>query len=948
MYGDAAHRDRSQPVRKIALWRVPPRAWQHAGRLSSLEELTIVASDLRGERLAPLGKLENLRRLTVINSQFTPPELKHLANCRQLEHLDLMFSVLEEDAPLLADQLGELSPAEQEELDRLVAATNGKRRFAQVAILTGRAMSHLSGLKRLKGIRLANTFLSDMGLAHLDKATALEELDVSFLGFSAASARLLQGNAELRFLRGINLSDDALAELAPLKNLENLDAWAGEVTDRGAQQLAKLTKLRELGIRGSQLSDRGILALAQLPDLRSLDLRHAQGAISEAGLVQFNQTNPRCNVLLDELKDPPAAEAPMRPHIDPQAIDVDALRDTSDLARLQGAWEVVEYQEAGKQAALDKRSWIIIAADRFIWKWASGAKMDAQYMLLNPPTRRKKINVFFADKPDDELRGIYTINGDTLKLCIAENSGLDRPTKFVAGGESFATLVTLRRLKQTPAELLPELEAMQRTIVKDAGSKNAPPATGAAEGSPQDSKAVENVDIQQIASLNAAQTKPADILPDWLRAFHNHGLSARIDDGGQVVEITAGQVIDDALLAKITTLPNLKKLYVETSERISAAGMAHIAEMPALQSLTFYSIKLPDEALAPIGRMKSLRELSLTECQISDAGLADLRDLHDLKVLKLGGNRITDQGLENIADFTELVDLDISNTSWVDSKMQVTDAGLAHLKKLTKLRGLDISTLAITDEGFGTLDSLRELRRLDLAGTQITSAGLRHLANFPQLQALHLGGAWIRNEGMRHVGQCTNLSDLSLIFTRVDDDGLKHLGSLRKLERLSIGSSQITGAGLASVATLMNLRHLELRSSQLEDEGMKQIASIGSLRRLDLSGGGPGVHIGGRITGAGMAHLKKMKGLETLWLANLEVSWIDLKDLKWLKELDFMMVSMSADDVRRLQRELPDTRVSAAWGGSSVPPAATEPGGRCAGVLSVCFVRTTTRRSYSS
>ena len=205
--------------------------------------------------------------------------------------------------------------------------------------------------------------------------------------------------------------------------------------------------------------------------------------------------------------------------------------------------------------------------------------------------------------------------------------------------------------------------------------------------------------------------------------------------------------------------------------------------------------------------------------------------------------------------------------------------------------------------------------------TQITGNGLRQLANFPQLESLALGGPSFDDAGMEHVAKCGNLKQLFFTYTKIGDEGFRHVGKLGKLERLTLDSHFVTDAGLAHLTSLKNLNHIELRASRVTDKALEHISKITSLTRLDLSGSGhPGVSIGRNFTGTGYAHLAAMPNLRTFWLHNADVRWTEQRDLKQLNVMTLSMPTMSEDDVRQLQRALPDTYVSAAWGGSSVPP----------------------------
>ena len=109
----------------------------------------------------------------------------------------------------------------------------------------------------------------------------------------------------------------------------------------------------------------------------------------------------------------------------------------------------------------------------------------------------------------------------------------------------------------------------------------------------------------------------------------------------------------------------------------------------------------------------------------------------------------------------------------------VTDAGLEHLKGLTKLQGLWISDAPITDAGLEHLKNLGELRGLGIVRTKISDVGLEYLKGLTQLQKLSLEGNWITDAGLEHLKGLTQLDYLSLEGTSVRD-----IASLRDLTKL--------------------------------------------------------------------------------------------------------------------------------------------------------------------
>jgi hypothetical protein len=96
-----------------------------------------------------------------------------------------------------------------------------------------------------------------------------------------------------------------------------------------------------------------------------------------------------------------------------------------------------------------------------------------------------------------------------------------------------------------------------------------------------------------------------------------------------------------------------------------------------------------------------------------------------------------DRDLEHLAHFTELEVLSIGRTPEVNRRLGMmyaadweprpTDAGIRHLRGLTRLKDLDLSGTDITDAGLAHLKGLTSLANLNLAGTLVTVEGVEQL-----------------------------------------------------------------------------------------------------------------------------------------------------------------------------------------------------------------------------
>src|SRR5207302_1855515 len=86
----------------------------------------------------------------------------------------------------------------------------------------------------------------------------------------------------------------------------------------------------------------------------------------------------------------------------------------------------------------------------------------------------------------------------------------------------------------------------------------------------------------------------------------------------------------------------------------------------------------------------------------------------------------------------------------------VTDARLANLKKLKKLRTFHVEGEEITDAGLLQLKGMSEVREMSIEAPRLSDKGLAFVAGSPKLEKLTIiqrgvFGAAITDEGMKHL-----------------------------------------------------------------------------------------------------------------------------------------------------------------------------------------------------
>jgi RNA polymerase sigma-70 factor (ECF subfamily) len=145
------------------------------------------------------------------------------------------------------------------------------------------------------------------------------------------------------------------------------------------------------------------------------------------------------SILLMELKKKPS----------PTAEDATKAQDAdkkTDKEKLQGAWVPVAVVNGGRKISedeiKDKNFEMVFTGDKVTIPAKDVTKQEVTYK-LDPAKKPKHIDWMM---PDNRLaKGIYLLDGDTLKVCVSEQEGAERPTEFESKEGSKILLMEFKR-----------------------------------------------------------------------------------------------------------------------------------------------------------------------------------------------------------------------------------------------------------------------------------------------------------------------------------------------------------------------------------------------------------------------------------------------------------------------------------------------------------------------
>lgn len=251
----------------------------------------------------------------------------------------------------------------------------------------------------------------------------------------------------------------------------------------------------------------------------------------------------------------------------------------------------------------------------------------------------------------------------------------------------------------------------------------------------------------------------------------------------------------DAGMQHLARLPNLKFLSLRGTE-VGGAGMQHLQTVASLEYLFLDGTRVADAGMRHVGRLSNLESLSLANTYVGDAGVSHLSGLINLQSVSLSGTHVGDAGLNHLGRLDKLKVMYLDGTN-------CTFSGVVHLFTHLQHRSLDDALEAV---GHPKRDTQGQVLSLDLSKLRVGDAGLVHLKGLTKLEWLYLNGTQVGDAGLEHLTGLNNLTLLHLADTNVSDAGLDHLVSLPRLRTLHLAGTRVSDAAIEDFIRARNGR----------------------------------------------------------------------------------------------------------------------------------------------
>jgi internalin A len=247
--------------------------------------------------------------------------------------------------------------------------------------------------------------------------------------------------------------------------------------------------------------------------------------------------------------------------------------------------------------------------------------------------------------------------------------------------------------------------------------------------------------------ITAAGLKELKDLPN-LRILHLRGTRIKGEEfvnlsgvpSLEVVVFDVDMVTDEAL----RTLRKHDLLYLLATE-------ARRSDEPlkTVRAMRLAGQPITDEGLKVLREVASLTELDLSGTSVSDVGVKELKEMPALEHLNLRDTRVTNKGLASLLENKKLKRIDVA-AKLVDDETLTLFHKAGRLEVLSNTRceigeepssanvvGIVLNNTQVTDEGLKLLKDYPKLEFINIRKSRVTDAGVAELLKtFPKLHVL--------------------------------------------------------------------------------------------------------------------------------------------------------------------------------------------------------------------
>ncbi|GEM_PF-2948397 len=408
---------------------------------------------------------------------------------------------------------------------------------------------------------------------------------------------------------------------------------------------------------------------------------------------------------------------------------------------------------------------------------------------------------------DRQLNTVVVLHPQTFELLFQEGR-----SRLAINGPEFTLkrdgLVIVRFIRRSAIDRLSSGEPGPRATQRKSGI----PRPGAQP--PQAAAPSVEIPRQLLGVLNSPifGTGPSPELVRAMVAVHN--------SGGRV---SIGYIRRDEPRRRYVPLR------VMLDSRATAESFEALAALPGLQHVYLQSPRVDDRVAELLAQKSTLEELRLYGGRLTDVGFRHLTSLPNLRILGFqnGSAHVSDAAIEQLRGH--------KNLEMLSGLQGVTDAGLAIIATIPKLKTLDLSQGVFTAAGLKLLSGAENLVTLNLSNSNVTNDTVEGVRNLHQLAGLNLMSCRkITDDALAHVASLKKLTSLTVSHTKITDAGLEHVSRLTSLKGLQIEGTSVTDAGIAHIKNMTKLETLGLRGVRITDASVKTLSRFRRLRHLNL------------------------------------------------------------------------------------------------------------------